>query len=556
MRPAIYRASLSFVLVVLATLALPLVAGADPLPAGPGRTFIVDCSLGGKIMPKITAARTNITIKGTCVENVVIQFDDIVITTDGVVPATIVPANPGLPTILLEGAQRVLINGRFANGITVNGGFYGIAATRNSELDVRFSTVTGTTQNGVLASYSSSVVVENCAINGNAGNGGVAANNSSLVITNSTVSSNTGNGLTAVRNSFLRMGQDVSGTTVLKPVTVSANGSNGVVVADTSSGIIVGGTVQTSGSGRSNIFVGRASSAQIGLGANGLTGGVTVQSGTGDGISVEGGTATIVFSTITGNALRGIIVQNAGGARIGVLNDSSAYGPNTITNNGTNGILVVRSSGVVIGGSTISGNGTAATGFRVGINVDHASATLVGNNTIQNNAETGVFVSGGQVVIGEPGFGLPTGNVITGNGATGPNTGGVFAFEGAVVRINDASISGNVGPAIQAFEHGTIEVRGATTVSGTPGAQAQFGSTLRLRDTASITNASGDAIQASNLTAIQIRDATTTVSGGGGGFGVNCFTPGSTGGVAGAPTVTLTGNFPAGMTHTGCNIFP
>jgi len=105
----------------LALCTSPLLTSADPLPAGAGRTFVVDCGLGDKISPKLTAARTAITIKGTCTENLVIDFDDVSIVTDGVTPATIMPANASQPTILLEGARRILIDGRAA-GLTVNGG--------------------------------------------------------------------------------------------------------------------------------------------------------------------------------------------------------------------------------------------------------------------------------------------------------------------------------------------------------------------------------------------------------------------------------------------------
>jgi Sulfotransferase family len=70
-----------------------------------------------------------------------------------------------------------------------------------------------------------------------------------------------------------------------------------------------------------------------------------------------------------------------------------------------------------------------------------------------------------------------------------------------------------------------IELRGSTAVTvpaagTTAGASAQLGSTLRLRDTASI-SASGDGIRASTLTAVDISG--NTVQGGAGSFGVNCF---------------------------------
>jgi hypothetical protein len=553
------------VVVGLGLCTVSVVGDAAPLPPGAGRTTIVDCALGQKISPRLTTSRSAVIVKGTCTENVFVGVDDVSILTDGVTPATIQPADPGQPAMLFEGARRVVVDGG-APGLTINGGTFGIAATRGAAVDVKNCVVTNTSGTGVLASYSSSLVVDNCTITGNAGNGGVAANASSLVVTNSTVTSNTLIGLGAVRGSYLRVGQDTGGTPVLKPVTVSASGTNGVLITEGSSGTLVGGTIQTSGS--TNVFVGRASSGQIGVGINGLTGGVTIQNGSRDGVFVEGANVTLVFSTISGNALRGVVVANGGSGRIGLLNGSTGYGPTTISGHGSSGIGVISGGAAWIGGTTVQGNGTAVgTNLgRFGVNVHHATATLVGNNVIENNAETGVFVSAGSAVIGDAGFGLATTNTISGNGVgvTPTNNGGIFAFEGAVIRVNDATIFNNTGPAVQAFERGTIELRGNTAVTVpaagvTTGAVVQFGSTLRLRDNASIVSATGDGIQASNLTAVNVRDPTSVVQGNGAGrFGVSCF---SLGNEVAESAATLTGTLTnvsgnAGAVHPLCNTFP
>jgi Right handed beta helix region len=234
-----------------------------------------------------------------------------------------------------------------------------------------------------------------------------------------------------------------------------------------------------------------------------------------------------------------------------------------VSGNGSSGILVANGSDAAIGGTTVSGNGTVGGALgRMGINVYHAAASLVGNNSILNNGETGVLTSAGQVTIGDVGFGLTTTNTISGNGATGPNRGGVFAFEGGVIRVTDATISNNTGTAVQAFEGGIVELRGATAVtvpgSGTTaGALVQFGSSLRLRDTASIVSATGPGIQASELSAVNIRDGNTVQGNGAGRFGVECFTTAP----LAAAAATLTGNNLANVSgaagpHTGCNVFP
>ena len=122
-------------------------------------------------------------------------------------------------------------------------------------------------------------------------------------------------------------------------------------------------------------------------------------------------------------------------------------------------------------------------------------------------------------------------------------------------------ISNNTGPALQAFENGILELRGTTAVTvpaagSTNGALVQFGSTIRAHDSSSIVSATGDGIQASNLSAVRIQNGNTVQGNGAGKFGIRCF--------ASAPmtaaAVALTG---ADLTHvtgtsgstTGCNVF-
>jgi hypothetical protein len=297
--------------------------------------------------------------------------------------------------------------------------------------------------------------------------------------------------------------------------------------------------------------VGRASNALIGLGSNNLEAGVSVTDGLSNGISVESANALIILSTITGNQLRGISVSNGGSARIGL--NGTSFDANTISNNGSDGIGLFHGSGAIIGGNTISNN-TAS-----GINVGRSNVDVVGGNNIANNGSTGIFVSGGQALIGDPGFGSPSAvNTITGNGSLGPNNGGVFAFLGGTALVADADINNNTGTAVQAFESSSIDLRGATSVTTTgtaDGASVNFGSTLRIRDTASIV-AGGHGISAGNLSGVAVRDG-NTVTGGAGRFGVNCFSPtpmtASAATLNGGNLTQVTGG--AGATN-GCNVFP
>ena len=513
-------------------------------------TVVLDDQFPGGSTPVVFA------IQGTCFLNLIIRRDDVTITTDGITPATFAASDPNQATILLDGARRIVIDGKFANGFTVSGGTFGINVRRGGSLDVMNCHVTGASRTGIVSAASSTVSVDACLVDGNQQSGITAANSASVFVTNSTVTGNGTNGIVASRNAYARVGQDQNGDPPVRPVTVSGNGGTGIAITEGSAGNVVGGTV--TGSGGSNIFVGLASSGQVGIGINDVNGGVTIQNASSNGITVEGGNATIVFSTVTGNSGRGISVSNGGTARIGVTNTNSVFGANTISSNGNDGIGVFHSSAAFIGGNTIDAN----TNF--GVTVAQASATLVGGNTITNNGQSGVFVRAGQATVGDPGFGPSTTvNTISTNGATGPNRGGVFAFNGSAIRVENATISNNTGTAVQAFMSGTIDMLGTTTVTvpaagATVGALAQFGSTLRLRDTASVVSATSHGIQASNNSAVNILNAGNIVQGNGAGaFGVQCFSV--------SPTVvtsaaTLNGNL-AGVTGNAgqsqnCNVFP
>ncbi len=262
--------------------ALSLLLGLWLLPGVVEAVVHVDCNKGQQVGPKLKANKV-VVVKGTCTENLVIEADDVTITTDGVTPAVLVAADAGQAVVLLDGAHRIVIDGVIPNGISVSGGTYGIYASRGSTLDVKNCHVTGASNSGIVGSINSAVSVDACSITSNL-NGVVSANTSSVFVTNSTVNGNTGTGLVAARSSYLRVGQDSSGSLTVKPVTASGNGGNGIAITEGSSGNVVGGTVE--GNTGSQVFVGRGSSGQIGLGSNSLTGGVAITNGLSNGIAV------------------------------------------------------------------------------------------------------------------------------------------------------------------------------------------------------------------------------------------------------------------------------
>lgn len=103
--------------------------------------------------------------------------------------------------------------------------------------------------------------------------------------------------------------------------------------------------------------------------------------------------ATILSSTVSGNASSGIFVGRSSNARIG-LSSTAVAGPNTIVDNGGSGISVCQRSQALIHGNQIGapnqGNDSS------GVSVEGSSATVT-SNIIEHNGEYGVSVgnSGG-----------------------------------------------------------------------------------------------------------------------------------------------------------------
>src|SRR5262245_60268981 len=215
---------------LIGPLLLTLGALPETVHAGP---VTVDCAKPGHtIGKKIKAAfkPLEIVVKGSCVENLDIDRDDVTITTDGS-PASITAADPTRPTIMLDGAHRIVIDGVVPGGFTISGGSTGVTASRGATLELANCVVQGNKGNGVISSYGSTISIDHCTVQDNDGSGVVGANAASLAITNSTVSANKQTGIVATRSSDVRVGQNLAGT-ALGPVTVSANTATGFSVTE------------------------------------------------------------------------------------------------------------------------------------------------------------------------------------------------------------------------------------------------------------------------------------------------------------------------------------
>ncbi len=204
-------------------------------------------------------------------------------------------------------------------------------------------------------------------------------------------------------------------------------------------------------------------------GGRGLVDHCVINNNPGHGIYIEGASVTVTNSTISSNSATGIGVSLGSGARIGIT-DRNEYAGNTIVNNQGSGIMVANSGSALIAGNTIQGNGTNLSSLwgQFGIDIDRATATLVGYNTISENAGSGIYARASNVFIGETAFGLPiTGayaNVITRNGALvpAPTNGGIYGFLGTSLNIRDAAINSNKGNGIALSTRSTAAIYGGS----------------------------------------------------------------------------------------------
>ena len=497
-------------------------------------TVAVNCPGGqtiGAALNQTPGRPITINVTGPCNENVTISRDDV--TLQGTAPNTLITAtNNTASTITINGARRIVLD-----SFDVRGGTNGVQGLRGASFDLRNCSARNNSSRGVSVSNQSTGTVDNCLLEANQ-DGALAANGANLYITNSTIQNNTADGVIAVRNSHVRIGQDINGTTVVRPVTITGNPSNGVVITDASVGMIVGGVIESINSTSSLVFVGRSSHVKIGLGSNNLQAATTVRNTQSDAIVLsEAASGVIVNTTVTG-ATNGITVRNGASARIGI-DENNALAGNTITANRRVGVFLDSGASAEIGGNVISANGTDASGSRYGLQVNGSSALLAGGNTIENNPWSGIVGFRGSNIIVGAGFGaIPTANTIRGNGIDGlanGTAGGILLAFQAVADIRDATITANHGYGIRAFENSVAEVRN-TIVTGTlsqvpgdpnnshggAGATAAIRSTVRLGTGGDVSNNAGHGIQLFSGSALNFRGDVVTTVNGNGGFGIQC----------------------------------
>lgn len=169
-------------------------------------TSLADLINGVAQRPSVAAV---LTIKGTCTEDIAIEFDDVTLKGDPVDGGTI------SGTITIKGARRVVID-----DLTVTGPGDGIVGIDNAAFTVRNSDISN-----------------NSATEGSEGSGIVVVNSSSANITGSTISSNAGPGV----------GVFLSASAFLTSNQIINNIESGILVGDAGSVDLTSNTIQSTG---------------------------------------------------------------------------------------------------------------------------------------------------------------------------------------------------------------------------------------------------------------------------------------------------------------------
>jgi hypothetical protein len=246
-------------------------------------------------------------------------------------------------------------------------------------------------------------------------------------------------------------------------------GRNGIH-AVAAPGLVIRGAGVTA-TGRSGISLGSGSSAVIDA--------CTVARNPRDGVAVDSASAVVLGSTVSENGRMGIVLVNGASARIGI-DGMNAIAGSSIRANGSNGIVASLGSSFYLAASEVSGNGTdpAALAGRAGVNLAGASATLIGGNTVRDNASSGVSgFRSASLTIGDPSFGLDTRNVVSRNG-TADLSGGVFVFQGSAVIVRNALVADNAGFGLGIGMRSSGQVVGSTFGGNGDGIRILMGGAL------------------------------------------------------------------------------
>jgi parallel beta-helix repeat protein len=263
----------------------------------------VDCDREpqGALQRAIDRARPGeeITIAGTCQENVEIPAGKDAITLDGGGSGAINGADPLVNTLQIRGPRAVRVT-----GLTITGGRAGIDVSRGATAIIDHNIIEGTSRNGItLGAFAAANIADN-----------IIQNNASA-------------GILVTGNAFGFIGFTSADDTSARPNVIRNNGTHGISLTLSSSARIAGNTI--SGNLRHGVNVERASQATISdntIEANGQHGiFITENSVANLGSDTGTGLFDAPNRTNANNTLRGVACRVGGSAngRRGTLNGTA-----------------------------------------------------------------------------------------------------------------------------------------------------------------------------------------------------------------------------------------
>ncbi len=349
---------------IIGGLALILGAAVMPMTAEALNPTTVTCP-GDSIQVAIDSGFDEITVNGTCTENVLIRQDDITIMGDG--------GDDNIAgQVSIDAARRVTIQ-----ELTISDSpDRGVVAVNSSSVTIRNVVINNVPGDGVLLTGNSAGVLENVSIS-DAGGGVTAASGAQLTVANSMIEEIDSNGATVADDGSLVLSQTTirnanTGVAAFGNVYIEVSGSMisdnvdcGICLHRGADGFLTNSTVENNG-GRGVVLDNSCST---------IGGPLTIAGNGGDGLLVvQGSTAALSQLTIQSNGGPGIAVD---------LNSSGNFDNSTIQDNGGDGLLVVEGSTAALSQSMIQNNGG------IGIAINGGSYGTVSNSTIQDNGDDG-----------------------------------------------------------------------------------------------------------------------------------------------------------------------
>jgi nitrous oxidase accessory protein NosD len=194
----------------------------------------VDCNAGGAINRRLIKVKPGdvIRVRGTCLENVIVQPELQRITIDGQGTATVKPADARQPAIQVLGREITI------RGFTTNGGFSGIAINRGGTAIVDHNTIENASEMGLEVSQ-----------------------NSFGRIINNTIRHSGVDGILVLGSASAHIGVLRTDDTVPSPNSILENGGDGIRVLRVSTVRLIGNTL--AGNRRNGLSVQQASHADV-----------------------------------------------------------------------------------------------------------------------------------------------------------------------------------------------------------------------------------------------------------------------------------------------------